>query len=79
MTVEISAGLVDLLMQSPALGPTAHVRLLTPDGWAERKPGDHWPVLYLLHCCGDSYVSWTRSTEVADISQLCKQRPRRGA
>jgi S-formylglutathione hydrolase FrmB len=62
--------LVDLTIQSPALGTTANVRLLTPDGWAERGPGDHWPVLYLLHGCCDSYVSWTRSTDVANIPEL---------
>jgi S-formylglutathione hydrolase FrmB len=62
--------LVDLTIQSPALGTTARVRLLTPDGWAEREPGDHWPVLYLLHGCCDSYVSWTRSTDVAGIPEL---------
>jgi S-formylglutathione hydrolase FrmB len=62
--------LVDLTIQSPALGTTANVRLLTPDGWADRAPGNHWPVLYLLHGCCDSYVSWTRSTDVASIPEL---------
>ncbi|MEU4477954.1 alpha/beta hydrolase family protein [Micromonospora sp. NPDC023966] len=62
--------LVDLTIQSPALGTAAKVRLLTPDGWEQRAPGDHWPVLYLLHGCCDSYVSWTRSTDVASIPEL---------
>jgi S-formylglutathione hydrolase FrmB len=62
--------LVDLTIQSPALGTTANVRLLTPDGWADRAHGDHWPVLYLLHGCCDSYLSWTRSTDVASIPEL---------
>ncbi|RKF25466.1 esterase family protein [Micromonospora globbae] len=62
--------LVDLTIQSPALGGTAAVRLLTPDGWEQRRPGDRWPVLYLLHGCCDSYVSWTRSTDVASIPEL---------
>lgn len=61
---------VDLTIESPALGGEAKVRLLTPDGWDERGPGTRWPVLYLLHGCCDSYVSWTRSTDVADIPQL---------
>ncbi|MFG3684999.1 alpha/beta hydrolase [Micromonospora sp. NPDC047740] len=62
--------LVDLTIQSPALGRAATVRLLTPDGWEQRARGDHWPVLYLLHGCCDSYVSWTRSTDVASIPEL---------
>ncbi|MFB9239954.1 alpha/beta hydrolase [Plantactinospora siamensis] len=62
--------LVDLTISSPALGTTANVRLLTPDGWDRRGRGDHWPVLFLLHGCCDSYVSWTRSTDVASIPQL---------
>ncbi|GAA2758761.1 alpha/beta hydrolase [Actinopolymorpha rutila] len=61
---------VDLTIDSPALGTTAKVRLLTPDGWEHRSPGQHWPVLYLLHgCCGD-YTSWTALTDVATIPGL---------
>ncbi|MEV0155149.1 alpha/beta hydrolase family protein [Micromonospora sp. NPDC050686] len=63
---------VDLTIESPALGRAANVRLLTPDGWEQRRPGDRWPVLYLLHGCCDSYVSWTRSTDVASIPELRK-------
>ena len=32
---------VDLTIASPALGTTAKVRLLTPDGWGTRRPGRH--------------------------------------
>ncbi|MFD2083078.1 S-formylglutathione hydrolase FrmB [Actinopolymorpha cephalotaxi] len=61
---------IDLTIDSPALGTTAKVRLLTPDGWEHRRPGRHWPVLYLLHgCCGD-YTSWTALTDVASIPAL---------
>ena len=61
---------VDLSISSPALGTTAKVRLLTPDGWAERRGRHRWPVLYLLHgCCGD-YTSWTSLTDVAAIDDL---------
>ncbi|MBM0235986.1 esterase family protein [Micromonospora sp. ATA32] len=66
----IGPRLVDLTIESPALGRAANVRLLTPDGWEQRAPGDHWPVLYLLHGCCDSYVSWTRSTDVTSIPEL---------
>jgi diacylglycerol O-acyltransferase/trehalose O-mycolyltransferase len=61
---------LDLTIESPALGGTAMVRLLTPDGWAQGQRGVRWPVLYLLHGCCDTYVSWTRSTDVASIPQL---------
>jgi diacylglycerol O-acyltransferase/trehalose O-mycolyltransferase len=62
--------LVDLIVQSPALGRTAKVRLLTPDGWQQRRPGDRWPVLYLLHGCCDTYDSWTRETDVEELRGL---------
>ena len=60
---------LDLTVRSRALGRTAQVRLLTPDGW---KPGAsrRWPVLYLLHGCCDTYDSWTRSTDVAKLEAL---------
>ncbi len=61
---------VDLSISSPALDAVEKVRLLTPDGWAERRAGQRWPVLYLLHgCCGD-YTSWTGLTDVASIPAL---------
>ena len=67
---QVGPHLVDLTVQSPALGRTGMVRLLTPDGWEQRGPGDSWPVLYLLHGCCDTYDSWTRSTDVADLAEL---------
>ncbi len=57
--------LLDITVRSPALGRTAKVRLLLPDRGAEP-----WPVLYLLHGCCDSYVSWTRSTDVEQLPTL---------
>jgi S-formylglutathione hydrolase FrmB len=58
---------LDLTVDSPALGTTAKARLLVPAGWTA---GTHrsWPVLYLLHGCCDSYLSWTRSTDVASFT-----------
>lgn len=61
---------LDLTIASPALGGPAKVRLLTPHGWEQRRPGQHWPVFYLLHgCCGD-YTSWTSLTDVASVAEL---------
>jgi diacylglycerol O-acyltransferase / trehalose O-mycolyltransferase / mycolyltransferase Ag85 len=63
----VDARTLDLVVRSPALGRTAKVRLLLPDGWDRAK---QWPVLYLLHGCCDTYDSWTRETDVADLPQL---------
>jgi S-formylglutathione hydrolase FrmB len=60
---------LDLTVRSAALGRTAHVRLLTPVGWAPSS-SKRWPVLYLLHGCCDTYKSWTQSTDIADLPQL---------
>jgi S-formylglutathione hydrolase FrmB len=60
---------LDLELRSPALGATANVRLLTPLGW-NRGATRRWPVLYLLHGCCDTYVSWTRSTAIEDLPRL---------
>ncbi|HEY6740640.1 MAG TPA: alpha/beta hydrolase family protein [Actinopolymorphaceae bacterium] len=61
---------VDLIIESPALDDLGKVRLLTPDGWDQRRRGQRWPVLYLLHgCCGD-YTSWTTLADVQSIPQL---------
>jgi S-formylglutathione hydrolase FrmB len=43
------------------------VRLLLPKGY-RRQENKQLPVLYLLHGCCDSYVSWTRSTDIAKLS-----------
>jgi len=60
----------DLTISSPAMGQAVKVRLLTPDGWDQRRPGQHWPVLYLLHGCCDDYTSWIRETDVEDLPAL---------
>ena len=66
----ISDRIVDLTVQSPALGRTAIVRLITPRGWDQRRHGQRWPVLYLLHGCCDTPDSWTRETDVEEIAAL---------
>ena len=53
---------IDLDVSSSTVGRTA-VRIILPRDY-DRRPGARWPVLYLLHGCCDSYVSWTRSTDV---------------
>ena len=66
----IADRILDLTVQSPALGRTAIVRLITPVGWDHRRRGQQWPVLYLLHGCCDTPDSWTRETDVEDIPAL---------
>jgi diacylglycerol O-acyltransferase/trehalose O-mycolyltransferase len=70
--VRVAPRLIDLSIRSPALGRTAMVRLLTPDGWSSQRSDRRWPVLYLLHGCCDDYESWTRSTEIERVHELRK-------
>jgi diacylglycerol O-acyltransferase / trehalose O-mycolyltransferase len=67
----VAPRILDLEVRSPALGRVAMVRLMTPVGWSATSPR-RWPVLYLLHGCCDSYVSWTRSTDIEELPELRK-------
>ncbi|TQL99068.1 S-formylglutathione hydrolase FrmB [Actinoallomurus bryophytorum] len=58
---------VDLTVSSPALGTTAPVRVLLPRGWS-RSATRTWPVVYAYHGGRDTYVSWTRSTDIASLA-----------
>jgi S-formylglutathione hydrolase FrmB len=66
---EAGERLVDLTVDSPALGRTAKVRLLTPDGWEERRPGETWPTLYLLVGGDGNYRAWTEDYD-AHLQEL---------
>jgi diacylglycerol O-acyltransferase/trehalose O-mycolyltransferase len=58
----------DLTIESPTLGGQVKVRLLLPAHY-ETQRARLWPVLYLLHGCCDSYVSWTRFTDIEKLTQ----------
>lgn len=58
----------DLTVRSPAVGTDVYVRLLLPSRFTN-APDRRWPALYLLHGCCDSYVSWTRSTDIEQLSR----------
>ena len=58
----------DLRIDSPAVGSRSNVRLLLP-ARLDAAPTQRWPVLYLLHGCCDSYVAWTRSTDIAELTR----------
>jgi len=64
----LGSRLLDLTVGSEAVGADANVRLLTLVGWA--KDGRRWPVLYPLHGCCDTYITWTRSTDVETLASL---------
>ncbi|RFU37918.1 esterase family protein [Actinomadura logoneensis] len=59
---------VDLSVKSPALGQTRTVRVLVPTGW-KAKTTQTWPTLYALHGGNDTFVSWTRSTDIATVAR----------
>jgi diacylglycerol O-acyltransferase / trehalose O-mycolyltransferase / mycolyltransferase Ag85 len=63
----VSERMVDVTVWSPALRGRAYVRLLLPMHYRDR-PEASWPSLYLLHGCCDSYLSWTRSTDIEQLS-----------
>lgn len=62
-----SARVLDLSVWSPALRGRTRVRLLLPTNYGA-EPAARWPSLYLLHGCCDSYLSWTRSTDIEQLS-----------
>ncbi|MEE1930233.1 alpha/beta hydrolase family protein [Streptomyces sp. TRM 70351] len=60
----VSDRVLDLTVDSPALGFEAHVRLLLPEGWS-RDADRTWPALFLLHGPDEAeYRSWTQYTDV---------------
>jgi S-formylglutathione hydrolase FrmB len=63
----LSDRMVDLVLDSPSVGPRVPVRLLLPARY-RAEPDRRWPVLYLLHGCCDGYRAWTRSTDVEQLS-----------
>ncbi|GAA4624381.1 alpha/beta hydrolase family protein [Actinoallomurus vinaceus] len=63
----IDARTVDLTVSSPALGASVPVRVLVPRGWS-RSARKSWPVVYAYHGGRDTYVSWTRSTDIAKVA-----------
>ncbi|OLR93352.1 alpha/beta hydrolase [Actinokineospora bangkokensis] len=71
--VQVDSRMIDLTIQSPALGEQAKVRVITPNGWVQGD-GRSWPVLWLLHGCCDSadYLAWTKFT---DVEQFMADKP----
>jgi diacylglycerol O-acyltransferase / trehalose O-mycolyltransferase len=64
----LSSRSTDLKIESPAVGGLVQVRLLLPVSF-QAESERRWPVLYLLHGCCDTYVSWTRSTDIEQLTR----------
>ncbi|QDY75360.1 alpha/beta hydrolase [Streptomyces qinzhouensis] len=62
--------IVDLVVDSAALGRPARVRLLTPEGWHARRPVHRWPVLLLLPGGDGDHLVWTRDYGIEDLPGL---------
>jgi diacylglycerol O-acyltransferase/trehalose O-mycolyltransferase len=62
-TTALTPRLLQLTIESHAVGATVSVRLLLPADYARTR--GRFPVLYLLHGCCDDYRSWTRYTDIA--------------
>ncbi|GAA2428237.1 alpha/beta hydrolase family protein [Actinomadura vinacea] len=57
----------DFTVASPAIGSDQKVRVLVPRGWSSRSART-WPVLFAFHGGRDTYVSWTRSSQIKTIA-----------
>ncbi|MGV9989908.1 alpha/beta hydrolase [Streptomyces sp. NPDC003374] len=57
----------DLMVASPAMRATLPVRVILPWGWRQTSSRTY-PVLYLLQGAADDYTSWTRETDVEELS-----------
>ncbi|AZK98055.1 MULTISPECIES: alpha/beta hydrolase [Streptomyces] len=62
--------IVDLVVESGALGRPAGVRMLTPEGWHARRPVHRWPVLLLLPGGDGDHLAWTRDYGIQHLPGL---------
>lgn len=58
----------DLMVSSPAMKSVIPVRVILPKNWAQ-SPKAQFPVLYMLHGGDDDYTSWTRETDIEELTQ----------
>jgi diacylglycerol O-acyltransferase / trehalose O-mycolyltransferase len=64
---QLDPRMVDLHVESPAVGDSVPVRMLLPPGWSAHAKRT-WPVLYLLQGAHDDYTSWTRETTIESFT-----------
>ncbi len=58
----------DIQVYSPAMRTTIPVRIILPKSWKSKRNA-RFPVVYLLHGGDDDYTSWTRETDVEDLTR----------
>jgi S-formylglutathione hydrolase FrmB len=64
----VGSRVIDITIDSAALGQTACARILLPRHFSSRS-GDAWPVFYLLHGGLGSYVDWTESSDIERLTR----------
>jgi S-formylglutathione hydrolase FrmB len=64
---KITAHEFDVTVKSPALGSTQKMRILVPKSWTAGAKKT-WPVVYALHGGRDTYLSWTRGTDIEETA-----------
>jgi S-formylglutathione hydrolase FrmB len=57
----------DVSIASPALGSTQRVRVLLPRSWSATA-NRTWPVVHAYHGGSDTFISWTRSTNIEQLA-----------
>jgi S-formylglutathione hydrolase FrmB len=57
----------DIAVDSPAIGSIEKVRVLVPRGWTSQAART-WPVVYAFHGGRDTYLSWTRDSDITTIA-----------
>lgn len=59
----LNSHVVDLTVQSKAMGRSLKVRMVVPTGWS-RKAKRTWPVLWALHGGNGNYTAWSKNTDI---------------
>jgi S-formylglutathione hydrolase FrmB len=57
----------DATVESPSLADPVKIRVIVPPGWSSTATRT-WPVVYAYHAGRDTYVSWTRSTDIEEVA-----------
>jgi S-formylglutathione hydrolase FrmB len=58
-------------IRSDTIGKTLNYMAILPNGYEARvQAGERFPVLYLLHCLGNDYYSWTQFSYGARVDEI---------
>lgn len=64
---QVDPHVLDLSVDSPAMGGREPVRVILPSTWSPHSRRT-FPTLYLLQGASDDYTSWTRETDVESLA-----------